>query len=199
MLRTVRIAAWVLVAIVIVVGAILWLRSSESDPRYTQTTEMVPIGGPFELTASDGRRFSSATLTGRPYAVFFGFTHCPDVCPTTLARLVKLRKQLGKSDQSFEIVLISVDPERDTPSELASYVGLFGAPVTALTGSVADIDRVKRLFGAYSAKAPGKDGNYGVDHTATVFLMDRWGKFRATIAPDEGDAAALDKLRGLTA
>lgn len=199
MLRWIRIAAWAGVAVAAGVFVYLWQSSSRSGAPVVQSTEMAPIGGPFTLTAADGTRFSSQKLAGKPHAIFFGFTHCPDVCPTTLARLVRLREALGKGDKAFEIVLISVDSERDTPAELAKYVGLFGKPVIGLTGSAAEVDRVKRLFGAYSAKAPGTGDNYSVDHTATVFLMGPDGKFRATIAPDEGDAAAQAKLEALTA
>ena len=199
MLRWIRIVAWASVAVAAAVFVYLWQSSPGSDATAVQSTEMAPIGGPFTLTSADGSRFSSQKLAGKPHAIFFGFTHCPDVCPTTLARLVRLREALGKGDNAFEIVLVSVDPERDTPAELAKYTSLFGKPVIGLTGSAAEIDQVKRLFGAYSAKAPGTGDDYSVDHTATVFLMGSDGKFRSTIAPDEGDAAARAKLEALTA
>lgn len=200
MLRWVRIVAWAAVAFAAIGFVILWRTSAPgSDVPATQSAELAAIGGPFTLTSSDGSRFASERLAGRPHAVFFGFTHCPDVCPTTLARLVKLRRALGKGDRAFEIVFVSVDPERDTPAEMAKYIGLFDAPVIGLTGTAAEIDEVKRSFGAYSEKVPGEDGNYSVDHTATVFLIDRDGTFRATIAPDEGDAPARAKLTALTA
>jgi protein SCO1/2 len=164
----------------------------------TSETALGTIGGPFTLTASDGKPFSSSRLNGHPAAIFFGFTHCPDVCPTTLARLVKLRKELGKGDDALSIVFISVDPERDGPAEVGSYASLFNAPVIGLTGSPADIERVKKQFGVYSAKVPQPGGGYSVDHSAAVFLMDRNGKFVATLSPDEGDPVVLDKLRRIS-
>ena len=128
---------------------------------------MGTIGGPFTLTASTGKPFSSAELNGKPAAIFFGFTHCPDVCPTTLARLTKLRRELGKGDDALSIVFISVDPERDTPAEVDSYMKLYDTPVIGLTGTPAQIEQVKKQFGIYSRKVDQPGGGYSVDHTAT--------------------------------
>ena len=154
---------------------------------------------PFTLVGTDGRPFPSGRLDGKPYALFFGFTHCPDTCPTTLSRLVKLRRDLGKGDQSFNIVLVTVDPERDGPKEMAAYSSAFGAPVIGLTGSPAQVEQVNKQFGIYSEKVPTGDGDYTVDHTAAVLLFGRDGKFVATISPEEQDAPALAKLKRVTA
>ena len=190
-----RVMLWALVGLT-AVGALLLAFQRPS----TQTDNvMATIGGPFTLTASDGRPFSSARLNGKPAAIFFGFTHCPDVCPTTLARLVKLRRQLGQGDDALSIVFITVDPERDRPAEVGSYAGLFNAPVVGLTGSPAQIEQVKKQFGVFSAKVQQPGGGYSVDHTATVFLMGRDGKFAATLSPEEGDAVALEKLKRFAA
>lgn len=151
------------------------------------------IGGPFTLTDANGDLFSNTSLTGRPYAIFFGFTHCPDVCPTTLARLVRLREELGTD--SFDIVFVTVDPERDGPEEVGKYAELFDTPIIGLTGSVAEIEQMKGQFGVYAAKSSDEDENYNVDHTASVFLMDREGRFVSTIALEEGRDPALAKLR----
>lgn len=190
-----RTILWVLVGLAAIGGILLALQPRSPGVR---ETALGTIGGPFTLTGSDGTPFSSAKLNGKPAAIFFGFTHCPDVCPTTLARLVKLRRQLGQGDDALSIVFISVDPERDGPAEVGSYAALFGSPVVGLTGSPAEIERVKKQFGVFSAKAPQPGGGYGVDHTAAVFLMDRDGNFVATLSPDEGDAVALDKLRRIS-
>ena len=134
-------------------------------------------------------------MAGKPFVIFFGFTHCPDVCPTTLARLTKLRRQLGSGDDAFAIVFVSVDPERDGPAQVGAYAKLFDTPVIGLTGSPAQIEQAKKRFAVFSAKAPSSGGDYSVDHTATAFLMDRAGKFVATLAPEENDAVALAKLK----
>ena len=190
---------WGAVAIAAAGGIYLSRNPPGSQAVRSEASPMDMIGGPFTLTASDGKPFNSASLAGKPAAIFFGFTHCPDVCPTTLARLANLRRQLGQSDDGLSIVFISVDPERDRPGDLANYLTLFDTPIVGLTGTPAQVDQVKRQFGVYSAKVEQPGGGYSVDHTATVFLMDRNGKFVATLAPDEGNAPALDKLRRISA
>ena len=194
-MKAIRIVLWVMVAAAAVVLGALYLRQSAPAPQ--PTTTQVSFGGPFTLVDSKGQPFASSKLAGRPYAMFFGFTHCPDVCPTTLARLVRLRRQLAAGDSAFQIVFVTVDPERDGPAEVGRYTDLFGAPVIGLTGSPAQIGQVKKQFGIFSEKA-GTGDAYTVDHTAAVLLFDKDGQFQSTIAPDEPDQAALAKLKRLT-
>jgi protein SCO1/2 len=186
---------WVLVALALVGAGWLVFRppGSQADPY---SLDAVKVGGPFTLTDAKGQPFPSAKLAGKPYAIFFGFTHCPDVCPTTLARLVNLRHELN--GKPISIVFVTVDPERDGPKELGNYLSLFSDPVIGLTGSPAQIDRVKRQFGIYSKKVPDPAGGYTVDHTASVLLFDRNGEFVATISAEEDDAAAFAKLKRIT-
>ena len=199
-LKTVRILLWLLVAAALIGMAALLLRARSDPEAEPIAATSVKIGGPFTLIGGDGKAFSSTQLSGKPYAIFFGFTHCPDVCPTTLARLAKLRRELGQGDRPFEIVFVTVDPERDGPKEVGQYAGLFNAPIIGLTGSPARIAQVKKQFGIYSKKVPGHHGtDYSVDHTATVLLFDRNGTFVATIAPEENDPAALGKLKRIAA
>ncbi|MBW0145557.1 SCO family protein [Sphingomicrobium sp. B8] len=172
----------------------------EPEPRIvSRPAENVQasIGGPFTLTDADGETFSSLSLAGRPHAVFFGFTNCPDVCPTTLARLVRLREELGTD--AFDIVFITVDPERDGPDEVGKYAALFDTPIIGLTGSPEQIDKVKEQYGVYSEKSGDDPAAYNVDHTATVFLMDGEGNFVSTIAQEEAREPALAKLRRIAA
>lgn len=201
MIGRLRLVLWALVALAGIAFFYLQFRHQPEQAAQGTTTEMpvFEIGGPFTLTGSDGKPFSSTALAGKPYAIFFGFTHCPDVCPTTLSRLTRLRKQLGHGDGAFDIVFVTVDPERDGPKEVGAYSGLFGTPIIGLTGNQPSIDKVKKQFGIYSEKVPMKGGDYTVNHTATVILMGKDGNFLATIAPDEGDDAALAKLKRLTA
>ena len=197
-LARIRLALWIVVGLVAAGIVVLLWRQSEPQQSVTQTS-LGTIGGPFTLTDANGKSFASSQLNGRPAAIFFGFTHCPDVCPTTLARLTKLRRQLGKGDDALSIVFISVDPERDTPVEVGNYMRLFDTPLIGLTGTQPQIDQVKKQFGIYSRKVAQPSGGYSVDHTATVMLMDRNGQFVATLSPEEGEAVALDKLRRITA
>lgn len=188
---------WVIVGLVAIGMVVLIWRQSE--PEQVASTPLGTIGGPFTLAGTDGQPFASSKLSGRPAAMFFGFTHCPDVCPTTLARLVKLRRQLGEGDDALSIVFVSVDPERDTPAEVGNYMKLFDTPVIGLTGTVAQVEQVKKQFGIFSQKVEQPGGSYSVDHTATVILLDRNGQFVATLSPEEGDQVALDKLKRITA
>ena len=199
-MRTFRILLWVLVAIAGAAFAYLQFRPAPEQSSQGSALAISEIGGPFTLVGSNGQPFSSASLAGKPYAIFFGFTHCPDVCPTTLARLVKLRKQLNEGERPFEILFVTVDPERDGSAEVGKYADLFNSPIIGLTGSPAQVTQVKKQFGIFSNKVPDSSGGgYSVDHTATVLLFDRNGKFTGTIAPEEQDSAALSKLRRIAA
>lgn len=194
-MRKVRIILWGAVAAALIAFAALYLWQRQANPPAAAAASL-GFGGPFTLVGDNGQPYPSSQLAGRPYAMFFGFTHCPDVCPTTLARLVRLRRQMG-GDDAFRIVFVTVDPERDGPAEVGRYAALFDAPVIGLTGSPAQIAQVKKQFGIYSEKA-GTGDSYTVDHTATVLLFDRKGEFQSTISQEEGDAAALAKLQRLT-
>jgi protein SCO1/2 len=201
-MRCVRLILWAIIALTLLALAFISLRPQQNQQqieRQAPEMSLTRFGGPFTLTGSDGKPFSSAKLNGKPYALFFGFTRCPDVCPTTLARLVRLRKQLGSGDQSFQIVFVTVDPERDTAEEVGKYTGLFNSPVIGLTGSPAQIEQVKKAFGIFSQKVPEAGGDYTVNHTSTVLLFDRSGQFAGTIATDETDPPALQKLKRITA
>ena len=196
-LARLRLILWLLVGIVALGMVVLIWR--QSQPQQPESTALGTIGGPFTLTGVDGKPFASSRLNGKPAAVFFGFTHCPDVCPTTLARLAKLRRQLGQGDDALSIVFVTVDPERDTPREVGNYLQLFDTPVVGLTGTPAQIEQVKKQFGIYSRKVEQPGGGYSVDHTAAVILLDRNGQFVATISPEEGDQVALEKLKRISA
>ena len=195
-LKIIRILLWALVAVVGIYLAVYALapRSQLDGPKPLATN----LGGPFSLTGGDGKPFSSAALAGKPYAIYFGYTRCGDVCPTTLARLTRLRGQAG-GDDAFAILFVTIDPTNDGPKEVGQYAELFGSPIIGLTGSQAQIDRVKKQYGIFAAPEPMQGGGMKMDHTATVLLFDRDGKLAGTIATDETDQAALAKLKHLTA
>ena len=193
-LKQVRTLLWVLVALAIAgAAALVLLPQVRSD-----TSAQAGFGGPFTLVGGDGRPFSSASLAGKPYAIYFGFTRCGDVCPTTLARLVKLRNQSG-GDDAFNIVFVTIDPKNDGPKEVGQYATLFNAPIIGLTGSPAQIDQVKKQYGIFAEPAPHAMPGKEMEHTATVLLFDRNGRLAGTIATDESDAAALAKLKTVAA
>ena len=198
-MRKLRVVLWVVVGIAVIGFAMLLVNQRRTETPSSEQITLTSFGGPFTLTGADGKPFSSASLKGKPYAIFFGFTHCPDVCPTTLARMVKLRKQLNAGERPFEILFVTVDPERDTPAEVGKYAALFNSPITGLTGSPAVVEQVKKQFGIYSKKVPDGQGGYSVDHTSTVLLFDKAGGFSATLSPEEADSMALAKLKRISA
>lgn len=155
------------------------------------------VGGPFTLTDQHGRRFGSEDLRGRPFALFFGFTGCPDVCPTTLSRIARLRARLGAAGDGFDIVFVTVDPAEDTPEQIGRYLTLFETPIIGLTGTEEELAAVRRAYAAYAERVPLEGGGYTMDHTATVFLMGGDGRFVSTLDVHEDDAPALAKLRRL--
>jgi len=155
------------------------------------------IGGPFRLVDQNGNAFTEAALQGKWHLVFFGYTHCPDTCPTTLNELALALDKLGAKKRQVDIVFVSVDPERDTPELMKSYVASFDAPIVALTGSADEVKQAAKAFRVFYAKHPRSDGGYDMDHSAVIYIMDPQGRFTATLTPDiPADAVAqrLEKL-----
>ena len=152
-----------------VTALVLLLRSGE--PGGTAT-----IGGPFALVDQDGHPVTQAILDGEPTLVFFGYTHCPDVCPTTLNDMSSMLTALGP-DKKARGLFITVDPERDTPAVLKDYLSSFDSRIRALTGSPDAVASVEKAYKVYAKKVPANDGDYSMDHTSVVYLMDKQGRF----------------------
>lgn len=146
------------------------------------------IGSALELRDGQGRARSLADFRGKVVVVAFGYTHCPDVCPMTLANLANARRKLGKEGEQVQVLFVSVDPKRDTPDLLARYVAAFDPTFVGLGGSAADVQRTVKDFRLYVEERPTGNGEYTVDHTAQIFAYDRKGALRlvmpATTAPD---------------
>lgn len=142
-------------------------------------TAPAAIGGPFQLTDQTGQTVTEQSMQGRPTLVFFGFTHCPDVCPTTLFEMSEVLKAMGKDGDRVNAYYISVDPERDTQAAMKEYLSSFDPRLRGLTGSSEAIAKVLSEYRVYAKKVPLKDGDYTMDHTALIYLMDRDGKFVA--------------------
>ncbi|MES2120557.1 MAG: SCO family protein [Pseudomonadota bacterium] len=194
-MKQLRLFLWVMVAIAIAGAAVLFLTRSAPVGAPGSARAQSSFGGPFTLVGSDGKPFASARLAGKPYAIYFGFTRCGDVCPTTLARMVKLRRQVGGEDK-FNIVFVTIDPKNDGPKEVGQYADLFNSPIIGLTGSQTQIDKVKKQYGIFAEPSPNPMPGKQMDHSAMILLFDRDGKFQATVSPDEPDAQALAKLAG---
>ena len=170
----------------------------EMRPREAELASPIAgIGGPFTLTDMNGQGFDSASLMGKPWVIFFGFTHCPEVCPTTLSDLSQAYAQLGDKAKDLRAVFVTVDPERDTAAVLKDYMASFGPRMVALTGSAPEIAKVAKLFRVFYEKRPTSDGSYTMDHTALVYLMDSQSRFVGTLDFEEDTATKVKKLENL--
>jgi len=156
------------------------------------------IGGPFQLTDQSGTTVTDKSLQGRPSLIFFGFTHCPDVCPTSLFEISEVLRAMGKDADRVNAYFVSVDPERDSKEAMKDYLSSFDPHLKGLTGDPEAIAKMLTAYRVYAKKVPLKDGDYTMDHTALTYLMDRDGKFVAPFnlnrTPEE---AAADLKRYL--
>jgi protein SCO1 len=158
----------------------------------------VDIGGPFSLTDQNGQPFSDRDIKGKSFLVFFGFTHCPDVCPTTLFEISEIMRNLGPEAEHTAALFISVDPERDTPEAMKDYLASFDPHVRGLTGDAAALAAVAKAYRVYYKKVPLDGGDYTMDHTAIVYLMDKDGRFVAPFNMRRtADVAAADLRKRL--
>lgn len=153
------------------------------------------IGGPFQLIDHDGKPFTDQNMKGKPFLVFFGYTHCPDVCPTTLFEVSEVMRALGPDADRTGALFITVDPERDTPSAMKDYLSSFDPHLRALTGDRQAIDAVEKAYRVYAKKVPTESGDYTMDHTALVYLMDKQGRFVAPFSLRRKPEEAAAELR----
>ncbi len=191
-LRTVRIGSASAILVLIGVLAVAWLR-----PLPGSLPVIGGIGGPFTLIDHHGRAVTERDYLGKPSLVFFGYTFCPDVCPTTLFALSNHLKELGRDGDRLNVLFVTVDPERDTPDQLALYVASFDERITGLSGTAENIRATMAAYRAFARKVPLADGGYAMDHTATIFMMNRKGQFVGFINYQEPEAGVRAKLRRL--
>jgi len=191
-LRVVSVLGAFLCGLAVVLAAILFVagRSSSVGPA------IAAVGGPFQLVDQDGKTVSDADMKGRPFLVFFGYTHCPDVCPTTLFEMSQMLHALGPDAGRIGALFITVDPERDTPAVLKDYLASFDPHLRALTGEPAAVDAALKAYRVYAKKVPLKDGDYTMDHTAAVYLMDKNGRFVAPFNMKRTAEAEAADVRG---
>ena len=143
----------------------------------SKVAQPAAIGGPFQLTDQNGKAVTDKSLKGKPTLIFFGYTHCPDVCPTSLFEISEVLRAMGKDADKINAVFISVDPERDTPATMKDYLSSFDPHLEGLSGDPAETAKVITSYRVYAKKVPTKDGDYTMDHTALIYLMDREGRF----------------------
>ena len=161
------------------------------------TVSVASIGGPFTLVDDTGAPVSDKTLAGKPYAIYFGYTYCPEVCPTTLFDLSRWIKDLGPDANKLNYVFVTVDPERDTPKLMHAYLSSFDKHIRGFTGTPAQIAKIAGEYRVYYKKVPTGDGSYEMDHSSMIYLMDAQEKFVSLIAYQEKDASAVAKLKSL--
>ena len=188
---------WLLTAMVGFAAVALVITFAVAPRQSEPATDAAAIGGPFTLVDDTGATVSEKTLAGKPYAMYFGYTFCPDVCPTTLLDLSRWIQKLGPDADKLNEVFVTVDPERDTVHSMHAYLSSFDKHIRGYTGTPAEIAEIAEEYHVYYKKFPTGDGGYTMDHSAVIYLMGPDGKFVAVIPYKEDDAAALAKLRNL--
>jgi protein SCO1/2 len=153
------------------------------------------IGGPFQLTDQAGESVTDQNLKGRPTLIFFGFTHCPDVCPTSLFEISEVLRAMGKDADRVNAYFVSVDPERDTAAAMKDYLSSFDPHLKGLTGNPEAVAKVLSAYRVYARKVPLKDGDYTMDHTALIYLMDREGRFVSPFNMKRSPEQAASELK----
>jgi protein SCO1/2 len=181
-----------LAGLVVCFGVVLIVTGQLSAPVAQQ---IAAIGGPFKLVDQDGNQVTDKDMKGRPFLVFFGFTHCPDVCPTTLFEVSEILRALGPDAERTRALFITVDPERDTPPVMKDYLSSFDPHLSGLTGDAAAVAAVAKAYRVYFKKVPLDQGGYTMDHTAIVYLMDKQGRFVAPFSLKRTTEAAAADLR----
>src|SRR4051812_19576937 len=180
-------------SLLVVLVVLLWMLGG-----LRSVTAPAAIGGPFQLADQTGQTVTEKNLQGKPTLIFFGFTHCPDVCPTSLFEISEVLRAMGKDADRVNAWFISVDPERDTAVAMKDYLSSFDPRLKGLTGDADAVAKVISGFRVYAKKVPLKDGDYTMDHTALIYLMDRDGKFVAPFnLKRTPEAAAADLKRYL--
>jgi protein SCO1/2 len=189
--RTARIllALGAFVAGLVLFSAVIFIVTGRTPAPIAMTSA---VGGPFKLTDQNGKTITDADMKGHAFLVFFGFTHCPDVCPTTLFDVSEVFRSLGPDGKDVRALFITVDPERDTPAVMKDYLSSFDPRIVGVTGDDASIKAAEKAYRVYAKKVPLDGGGYTMDHTAIVYLMNKDGHFVAPFSlkrrPEESAA-----------
>jgi protein SCO1/2 len=192
------IAAAVLAGLVILGAGIFLALALRDTPRGAGGTVLASaIGGPFQLTDQNGKTVTDADLKGKWSLIYFGYTHCPDACPTALNDISIALEELGAKRGEVRPVFITVDPERDTSEALKSYVTSFDAPILALTGTPDQVAQAAKAYRVYYAKHPESGGDYSMDHSSVIYVMDPQGRFTASFTHESSPEQIAERLKKL--
>jgi len=185
----------------VILGAAVFLGLGHRDsPRGAAGTLLASaIGGPFRLVDQDGKTVTDADLKGKWSLVYFGYTHCPDACPTALNDIAIALEELGPKRTAVRPVFITVDPERDTPEVLKAYVTAFDAPILALTGTPEEVAQAAKGYRVFYAKHPEAGGDYSMDHSSVIYVMDPEGRFTASFTHQSSPEELAERLKKLLA
>lgn len=175
----------------------LWVFRDRPAATVVRSSGSPRLGGPFTLVDTQGRTVTDKDLLGKPTVYYFGFTYCPEVCPTTLLAMTNWLKALGPDADKLNVVFVSIDPERDTPKQLGLYLSNFDPRIRGLTGSSEAVKQAAHDYNVYVQKIALDGGGYTMDHSTTVYLMDRKGGFADVIGYKAPDADAIAKLKEL--
>ncbi len=201
-IKILRLTIWGLVAALIFGTALVLVHGERlfgRSPQLTTLNQLRQLGGPFASTTQDGQPYTQANLANKPTLMFFGFTHCPDVCPTALFEITQHLKSIGPLADKLNVVFVTVDPERDTPAQMKLYLGSFDPRIVGLSGTPAQTEAMTKAFAVFAERVPGKDGGYTINHTASIYMLGADGVFRGMISPDESGEMALAKIKRLIA
>ncbi len=185
----------ILPLVVFLVGALALAAAAivTFSPGRSSQSGTASVGGPFSLTAQDGSTLTDKDLRGAPFLVFFGFTHCPDICPTKLFEISEVLRAAGPKGEKLRALFVTVDPERDTPEVMKSYLGSFDPRIVGLSGDRPAIDAMIKAYRAYSRKVPLQGDDYTMDHTALVYLMGKDGGFIGAFNIEQPPAQAAQE------
>ncbi len=188
-----------LLAAFIILGSAAFLAVELHDNRKGVAGSVLgsAIGGSFTLVDQNGKTVTNTALEGKWLLVYFGYTHCPDACPTTLNNIALALRDLGKRSDEVRPVFITIDPERDTPQVMKDYVTAFDAPILALTGTAAEVAQAAKNYRVYYAKHPEAGGDYSMDHSSVVYVMDPKGRFTASFTGEDPPAQMAERLKKL--
>ncbi|WP_068318307.1 SCO family protein [Polycladidibacter hongkongensis] len=196
--KVIRYSAWGLIAVLAIALLVITVKDSSilgSGGKGLQ--QEVLIGGDFDLVDGKGQPFTQVNLQGKPTLMFFGFTYCPDVCPTTLSEMQGWIEELGADADKLNFVFVSVDPTRDTPDVISDYVAAFDPRVVPLTGSETQVAHVIKTYRVFARKVELEDGDYTMDHTAAVYMLNGKNQFTGTIGYGVTHEEAMQKIRRL--
>jgi protein SCO1 len=192
--------AVVLAGLVILGAGVFFALTMREGPRGVGGTALgSAIGGAFRLTDQNGKTVTDADLKGKWSLVYFGYTHCPDACPTALNDRAIALGELGEKREGVRAVFITVDPERDTPEALKAYVASFDAPILALTGTQEEVAQAAKAYRVYYAKHPEPGGDYSMDHSSVIYVMDPQGRFTASFTHESSPEQIAERLKKLLA